>query len=969
MNKRIFTLMAAAMLLGAPMSNLTFAANPDAVEYSTIASSKKLANGVKFYLKATGGFADVEETEIDGTKYQTKTANNVADVNDAALFEIRNFSKTAAGITFELWVNGKKFAYDQSGKAKTLFTADQETIAFSNITVASVGSIGTAVFSSYKAYTKSDTYNADDLNANLSGKGFSFQFPNAVSAPEKNPFANQMVAVDASDVNAVWSAAPASGVYFAVANDAGKKLLDGVTADELKAATFVVLNPNSNFGITSLIADDGEGYDFTTIKGEDLKAANLKKEGEIAYNNAVYTVEEKDQLGALGQYTISMSNVRVKGDDNKNIATVNVGAYSLTGGGLKTYITTKSNTANLSLAQTTGNTWVKASDLLKADDAAIYNIYFMGTQPETPAEADASYYGKYLVATYATTTVPSAFGQAALAPAKVDLKSATAQWYISSVAEQGNVTFANLETTETFSCQLYKTDKAGIYETRGISHDGTEFVKLTPSTGINAFLTLADSQMKQGAELIFNGTGNVTVEKVYMSLVDENRPVTSDITDDKFIPSNDPDASFVWKFEKASSVKNKIEYAYFSDNEQKSKEIDTLAIQSYYLVYEKNGVKYGLKKATDYSLVKLNDGDVKADVWSQFAFKKNADGHYAMIEVVKAGAEYAYTDVVKAGIEGLYVDTSTSDFATAKIGDDSQYSHITVSFFNLGESLEATPRHATLDSEEGAISMKLNKGMLEGIIAAEGLTFWLDTADSKADMPTFYISKGIEVAEGEEKPAERMFMFNPTDSLHYFVEGSAQQYTDEKYYLEGSGKSETKVIFRPAILTGVDTITTTVKGETVKVVKELNDDKSVKSTDRLDAFKFNITLAEGDGEYFVSSQRKIKEGDVYKTAYVYALNGMLGLTTNQEKAMVFTLGTEVPTANESIDAKESSIVVVAGNGVVTIQGAAGETAYVRTVLGQTVAETVLTSDNATIAAPAGVVFVTVGNETVKVAVK
>ena len=45
------------------------------------------------------------------------------------------------------------------------------------------------------------------------------------------------------------------------------------------------------------------------------------------------------------------------------------------------------------------------------------------------------------------------------------------------------------------------------------------------------------------------------------------------------------------------------------------------------------------------------------------------------------------------------------------------------------------------------------------------------------------------------------------------------------------------------------------------------------------------------------------------------------------------------------------------------------TAYVRTVLGQTVAETVLTSDNATIAAPAGVVFVTVGNETVKVAVK
>ena len=178
-------------------------------------------------------------------------------------------------------------------------------------------------------------------------------------------------------------------------------------------------------------------------------------------------------------------------------------------------------------------------------------------------------------------------------------------------------------------------------------------------------------------------------------------------------------------------------------------------------------------------------------------------------------------------------------------------------------SLAAKPRHASFDNMLGSINYQLNKnGITEGILSAESMIFWLDTADSKAKTPSFYISKGIEVAEGEEKPAERMFMFNPTDSLHYFVEGSAQQYTDEKYYLEGSGKSETKVIFRPAILTGVDTITTTVKGETVKVVKELNDDKSVKSTDRLDAFKFNITLAEGDGEYFVSSQRKIKEGDV-----------------------------------------------------------------------------------------------------------
>ena len=357
---------------------------------------------------------------------------------------------------------------------------------------------------------------------------------------------------------------------------------------------------------------------------------------------------------------------------------------------------------------------------------------------------------------------------------------------------------------------------------------------------------------------------------------------------------------------------------------------------------------------------KVNESEKPAE----FVFRVNADGSYAMMGT---DAAVSFDEDITANTKVVSVNSTTgTDFSTneALLYNLSEGSFASVAVKVQDNSdkttLPAEPRHASFDDVDqlGSINYQLNKnGITEGILSAESMIFWLDTADSKATTPYFYISKGIEVAEGEEKPAERMFMFNPTDSLHYFVEGSAQQYTDEKYYLEGSGKSETKVIFRPAILTGVDTITTTVKGETVKVVKELNDDKSVKSTDRLDAFKFNITLAEGDDEYFVSSQRKVKEGDVYKTAYVYALNGMLGLTTNPEKAMVFTLGTEVPTANESIDAKESSIVVVAGNGVVTIQGAAGETAYVRTVLGQTVAETVLTSDNATIAAPAGVVFV------------
>ena len=59
-----------------------------------------------------------------------------------------------------------------------------------------------------------------------------------------------------------------------------------------------------------------------------------------------------------------MKGVKVTKDTDENHGSnlnVYVGAYSLTAGGLKTYITTKKDEAKLTLAQTTGDTWAKAS--------------------------------------------------------------------------------------------------------------------------------------------------------------------------------------------------------------------------------------------------------------------------------------------------------------------------------------------------------------------------------------------------------------------------------------------------------------------------------------------------------------------------------------------------------------------------------------------------------------------------------
>ncbi|MCI7706707.1 MAG: DUF6383 domain-containing protein [Parabacteroides sp.] len=73
------------------------------------------------------------------------------------------------------------------------------------------------------------------------------------------------------------------------------------------------------------------------------------------------------------------------------------------------------------------------------------------------------------------------------------------------------------------------------------------------------------------------------------------------------------------------------------------------------------------------------------------------------------------------------------------------------------------------------------------------------------------------------------------------------------------------------------------------------------------------------------------------------------------------------TANENIAA--SSVVVAGTNGAVVVKGAEGKNVIVSTILGKVVANETVSSDNATIAAPQGVVVVSVDGESFKVVVK
>ena len=126
---------------------------------------------------------------------------------------------------------------------------------------------------------------------------------------------------------------------------------------------------------------------------------------------------------------------------------------------------------------------------------------------------------------------------------------------------------------------------------------------------------------------------------------------------------------------------------------------------------------------------------------------------------------------------------------------------------------------------------------------------------------------------------------------------------------------------------------------------------------------YDYTVAADDNKEILNRTR----------GYIKYHNGTPVVTSNSKEAWVFDLeeltGEEnAPTANEEINA-EGNVVVAGVNGAVVVKGAEGKNVIVSTILGKVVANEVVSSDNATIAAPAGVVVVSVDGESFKVVVK
>ncbi|WP_455639076.1 DUF6383 domain-containing protein [Parabacteroides sp.] len=133
------------------------------------------------------------------------------------------------------------------------------------------------------------------------------------------------------------------------------------------------------------------------------------------------------------------------------------------------------------------------------------------------------------------------------------------------------------------------------------------------------------------------------------------------------------------------------------------------------------------------------------------------------------------------------------------------------------------------------------------------------------------------------------------------------------------------------------------------------------------------------GTFKIQTLRKNwKSGDLdrddvnYQDGYLKWINGTVVVANGFAQGDVFDMDedeTRIPTANEGINGT-STFSVAAIDGAVVVKGAEGKEVVISNLLGQPVASTVITSSEATISVPTGVVIVAVeGEAAVKAIVK
>ncbi len=827
-----------------------------------------------------------------------------------------------------------------------------------------------------------ETLDATDLNG-LGNGTFSLSFDEDETY---NPFAGEMKAfkVDikedgSNDADYDYL----DGMYFATSWPAalnGKDEINDIA--HFNKSTFIALDALNNWAIHELDAEEAEGYKFTTVAGKNIqKDATYVQIGKgfVHPNNAKFAVAENDPINASGDYTLTMPNVVIlDAEEGETVDKTNLIVAAVPD--QKDLIVTTVNALEedyYGVCSLVNSNLAAVKDILSSKkEASIFNIQFLSTvnykkdntTHKLYKEKTYSEYNKYL-------TLTGAGDLFAHGSDFVKKDAPESQWIITSAVPATNsFTFTNRENGKELNVQLALTDKANTYVVHEVAENAVEFeigfvnedreykasenekftidgttIKLIPSE-VNPTAGYVSNELDNAGLVTFKFTAVKDMLVAADLYLNEELKVTKDETETAMWTVVKFDASGAeMKPYPTDSLYKINNFAYWNGTEvvkyiKKTPYVaanDTIAVATYaFKLYGAEEDSY-LKK--DFTAVEELDDAADA---ARFLVKINKNGSYSLIPVKD---ETSYSGVITNNktldIEAdgdlktdvsIYYDYETRNFDFAIVAE------------KLGASLEAKPGYIAFNAEDRGY-VGIEKGTSTGIVApisslkaytAEDVTFRLDTADTDAFIPSFFISQ------------KGRFMYNAADSAEVHNEGYASSFGNEVY---------ANVYFKAATLLNADTLQTVVEADTVKVAVEEDDDV----LGGLNNFKYQILQVSDDAA----------DGYVIKSVgdgmYVRNINGKLcfAAETVKDALVVLVEAAEAPVANESIEAV-SAVKVVAVDGAIIVKGAAGKNVTVANVLGQTIANTVVTTDEATITAPAGIVVVAVeGEAAVKAIVK
>ena len=997
MNKKVSTLLTVGLMLGGSLLSSSAFAQKTAVNLDLTKADTKLDSYYYVGLADKSAYLTLNEVKdnANNKEYTSLTgvaAASLADEGDKALFSVKI---VPVGTTqyFEL-VNketGESVSFIQKASGDAYMIRDNQLPqdnepAFSTINAKNFDATDGDQIIPYHGGATANTrglkltindvsllsgsatnlvfYSVDDASVGASAfsdkKGeFTLEYKIGNDAATQNVFKSvRAIDVEAGDKYV-------TGTYFVV--DAPSDLKDEYDADDsddlrkLNQLTFLADDSENDWNINKLDATEGEGMKFVEIRGTRLVASDDAEAGDIATENACFSVFTSANQEGKVKLTVSPYVNNEDGDALVQKSDLLVAAIEDKDDIHVTTVSSSNPSTKVEWTTIASSNLVEVKDFLDSEDAKVFNIRFISTTGSTEGDKTESEYNKYLGYGGESTSELVAQGKDF-----VNLDAPQNQWIIIDADKDNNTfTFANRETGEKIETALVKTDKdlqykltevsgnfkyafvnaAGIKKlgSNSVNFEGTS-VELEPIT-VNPLAGYVSTELdKLGAvKMSFTIESAINPIELFVTGEDDDEALNKDLSKAALFEINK-------LTEEGDTIVQYNDYAVWNSSDKKveyKEKADTIAVVTYAFN------ELGTKKYLDHDLVIESAETAEATDAPRFAIKMNADKSYSLIPVVLGDDVADMTNNDTYAVDGL---TSASVSAvTGKIATDEniytdKLAFFTISGQELGTSLNHVPQHVTMkDAKLGAYLAVAENG--NGIVAPVSelradyakadLTFWLDTTDTDAHVPAFYITKG-----GKE------FMYNAADSADYYNDGIASAEENKDYYLPTSDDNTKypRAIFRSATLKDANTLVTTIDDK----------EKELTAENGLNAYKFNIVENE-DGDYVVYN---VAEG-----TYLFNQNGELGFTKDAVKAMALVIETaEAPTANEAISATD--VKVIALDGAVNVKNAAGKNVVVSTILGQIVANEVLTSDNATISVPAGIAIVSVdGEEAVKVSVK